>query len=395
LSLSLQQNCRSSHTMSSFLRVLVLSALLFVVGVQSHSYLSSLMIDGTQLAEGDCLRPIPNNQYDYPISSKNWPNGIYSANMTCGNLPEAAKAAKRKCPVNPGSTIGVQWHYEQHLGDSDNYYIAPDHKGPCITYLAKSETGAGSVWFKIFEDGFDTATQTWCVDRLRANKGKYNFKLPTDITPGNYLMRIELIALHEGFQIGGAQPYVHCAEISIGGSGTVNPSNLVAFPGAYSATDAGINFNIYASKMPAYPMPGPALYVSKSSASPTPASTSTTGKPATSTSTSTTGKPATSTSTSTTGKPATSTSTTGSDTCTGSQNRCVGEYQYQVCDRGVFAAPQLCQSSLVCKVSPSSNNAYCVRPGDTVRDNSETSSGSQMINSFWIAILFFSAYFLL
>lgn len=43
-----------------------------------------------------------------------------------------------------------------------------------------------------------------------------------------------------------------------GGSGTPGP--LVAFPGAYSAGDAGIVYDMYASPPKAYKAPGPAVW---------------------------------------------------------------------------------------------------------------------------------------
>lgn len=268
--------------------------LILVSSCIAHSYFSSITVDGTAYKEGDCIRPHPSSRYDYPISALDRPNGLQSGDMTCGWLPAAAKPANKKCPVNPGSTVTLQWHYE--MGDlSDTFIIDPSHKGPCIVYMAKSESGAGNVWFKIFEEGYDTTTKKFCVDRLRANKGKLDVKIPTDIAPGNYLFRAELIALHEGHERNGAQPYIGCAELTVGGSGTVNPGNLVSFPGAYTANDAGIFFNIYSGSIKSYPIPGPALYKSGSSSgttpnpppNPPPAQTTTGKRPS---STSTTGK---------------------------------------------------------------------------------------------------------
>jgi len=141
--------------------------------------------------------------------------------------------------------------------------------------MAKSESGSGPVWFKIFEDGYDRTTRKWCVDRLRANGGKLQVTIPTDIAPGNYLFRSELIALHEGDRLYGAQPYIGCAELTVGGSGTVDPPNKVSIPGVYSANDPGIRFDIYTGSNPAYPIPGPALYISAAASGNTPSPTPT------------------------------------------------------------------------------------------------------------------------
>ena len=66
----------------------------------------------------------------------------------------------------------------------------------------------GLKWFKIWEDGFDVATQTWGVDRMVAADGLVNFTLPECIPAGQYLMRHEIIALHQAYDVEGAQFYV-------------------------------------------------------------------------------------------------------------------------------------------------------------------------------------------
>jgi len=412
--------------MNCLLRAFVLSVLVGLV--YSHGYFSSLIINGQALSEGDCVKPHPSNKYDYPISDKTNTAGLQSINMTCGWAGKSLKA-NRKCPIAAGSTVGLQFHYEMGLGSSDTYYIAPDHKGPCLVYLAKTDDvlPSGPVWFKIFEDGYDTSSKSFCVTRMRANGGKFFFTIPSDLAPGNYVMRSELIALHEGFQLGGAQPYVHCEEITITGSGTAQPSGtyLAQFPGYYKANDAGIYFDIY-DDFTTYPIPGPKLYVAGASGAPSPAPSttgkatpSTTGKPAPSTTgkqhsttgkpaASTTGKAASSTSTgspapsttgkpapSTTGKPHTASSTSGTaasnnTSCTPRSMQCTDSSHYQTCGTdSKWAAVQTCQSGLVCKVS--GNYAYCVRPNEVAAGIND--SGKLAINIALIALV--SAFFFL
>jgi cellulase len=75
---------------------------------------------------------------------------------------------------------------------------------------------------------------------------------------GNYLIRGELLALHEAYRENGVQPYVDCAELTITGSGNAKPST-VKFPGAYKPTDPGILINIY-NPITNYVIPGPAVH---------------------------------------------------------------------------------------------------------------------------------------
>lgn len=115
-------------------------------------------------------------------------------------------------------------------------------------YLAKVSDAAtagtsGLQWFKVAEQGLNNGV--WAVDDMIRNGGWHYFNMPTCVSPGDYLMRVELIALHSAGSQGGAQFYMECAQIRITGSGTNTGSNFVSFPGAYSATHPGILINIY------------------------------------------------------------------------------------------------------------------------------------------------------
>lgn len=72
-----------------------------------------------------------------------------------------------------------------------------------------------------------------------------NFKLPSALPSGEYLARVEHIALHSASAAGGAQFYISCAQINVTNGGNGNPGPLVSFPGAYKATDPGLMINIY------------------------------------------------------------------------------------------------------------------------------------------------------
>jgi len=71
------------------------------------------------------------------------------------------------------------------------------------------------------------------------------FTIPKATPSGDYLARIEHIGLHAASQKNGAQFYLSCGQITVTGGGSGTPSPLVSFPGAYSATDPGIQIQIY------------------------------------------------------------------------------------------------------------------------------------------------------
>ncbi|KAG8895688.1 hypothetical protein FRB99_000384, partial [Tulasnella sp. 403] len=75
--------------------------------------------------------------------------------------------------------------------------------------------GADNVWVKLFQDGL-TGT-TWAVDELIAAHGQHTVVIP-NIESGDYLLRAEIIALHEANvaynqnPVQGAQLYPSCIE---------------------------------------------------------------------------------------------------------------------------------------------------------------------------------------
>ena len=126
--------------------------------------------------------------------------------------------------------------------------------------------------------------------------------IPASLVAGEYLIRHELIAVHQAnnpqcmyfssspysysssifysFHLPSRRKptnktivYPECAQLVVTGSGTASPpsSALVSFPGAYSASDPGINFNIDsadAMKATTYQVPGPAVWNGSGSATP-------------------------------------------------------------------------------------------------------------------------------
>jgi len=175
--------------------------------------------------------------------------------------------------IKAGARVGAWWQHilggPQGSNDADNP-IAASHKGPFTVYLAKVDNAgtagtSGLNWFKIAEDGLDSSGK-WGVDRMISNGGWSYFAMPTCVPSGQYLMRVELIALHSAYTQGQAQFYVACANINVTGGGS-GSATTVSFPGAYSPTDPGILINIYSSDKPSIPnnggkpytIPGPAV----------------------------------------------------------------------------------------------------------------------------------------
>lgn len=144
------------------------------------------------------------------------------------------------------------------------------HFGPCQFYMARvpddkdinTWEGAGSVWFKV---GSISAVSnggalkgdegTWPA----YHKSQVNFKVPANLPSGNYLVRVESIALHLAQNPGGAQFYIACGQVKVVGGGNGVPGPLVSFPGAYKANDAGLIWPNSPART-SYTAPGPAVW---------------------------------------------------------------------------------------------------------------------------------------
>ncbi|KAF2797092.1 lytic polysaccharide monooxygenase [Melanomma pulvis-pyrius CBS 109.77] len=192
--------------------------------------------------------------YDGPITE------VTSNDIVCNGGPNPTTATSKVITVAAGSSAKLTWRHTLTSGSGD--VIDASHKGPVMAYLKKvsnaaTDSGVGSGWFKIAEDGFDGSK--WGVDRLIAAGGVQTITIPQCIAPGQYLLRGELIALHGASNSKGAQFYMECAQINItGGSASKTPAS-VSLPGAYSANDPGILFNLY-SGAKTYTAPGPAVF---------------------------------------------------------------------------------------------------------------------------------------
>jgi len=228
--------------------------------VSGHAIFQEVRVNG---ASQGALKGVRAPDSNYPIQD------VSSSSMACNTGINHKDSTVITIPA--GAQVGAWWGHviggPQGANDAD-HPIAVSHKGPIIVYLAAVDDAAnadasGLEWFKIAESGLNG--DSWAVDAMIAGGGWHDFTLPSCVAPGQYLMRVELIALHSASIQGEAQFYVECAQIEVTGSGTNLGSNHVSFPGAYSATDPGILLSIYDNNgntnnngQP-YQIPGPAV----------------------------------------------------------------------------------------------------------------------------------------
>jgi len=144
------------------------------------------------------------------------------------------------------------------------------HKGPCAVYLKKvddavTDTAAGDGWFKIFDHGYNSATDRWCTDEIIDNNGLLSVSLPKGLKGGDYLARPEILALHAA-KDRDPQEYTGCAQIFLQSSGNLVPESTVSIPGVLKYDTPSTNFDIYNTPASKYQIPGPP--VAKLTASP-------------------------------------------------------------------------------------------------------------------------------
>ncbi|KAI1811960.1 lytic polysaccharide monooxygenase [Poronia punctata] len=164
--------------------------------------------------------------------------------------------------VSAGENIHIQWNGWPN-----------SHKGPVVDYLASCGTGTGKTcedvdkndleFFKIGElgliDGADESTGpggVWATDLLIANNNSWVVEIPSNIRPGYYVLRTEIISLHNASNVTGAQNYPQCVNLWITGDGT-EVYEGVKGKELYSPDEPSVFLDIYAGVLEEYDIPGP------------------------------------------------------------------------------------------------------------------------------------------
>lgn len=287
-----------------------------------------------QLAAGGTTNPVSYGirtpTYDGPIQD------VTSNSLACNGPPNDPASASNVITVQAGSTVNAIWRHTLTSGSDD--VMDASHKGPTLAYLKKvdnalTDTGIGSGWFKIQQDGYNGGD--WGTSKVISNGGIHAITIPSCIAPGQYLLRAEMIALHAASSSGGAQLYMECAQINVvGGTGASTPATY-SIPGIYKADDPGLLINIYSmTSSSTYTIPGPNPFTCGASGGGS-APTSTTAKPATSSTT-------LATSTKTSSAASTTTSAASGGACAA---------KYAQCGGTGWTGATCCASGSTCSVS--------------------------------------------
>lgn len=185
-----------------------------------------------------------------------------AGSFSCNNNGQAGPG-QLSATVRSGGSVTAKWSQWTHA------------EGPVMVYMAKCSSSCNSAnsnnlqWFKIHETGLISGTLAkgqWGNGLIMKNLA-YTVTIPSQLAAGDYLIRHELLALH---QANTPQFYPECAQLIVSGGGGVNPPSrfLTRFPGGYSMSDPGVRVDIYSAQAPSittYKVPGPAVWKGESS----------------------------------------------------------------------------------------------------------------------------------
>ncbi|KAI9375462.1 glycosyl hydrolase family 61-domain-containing protein [Aspergillus egyptiacus] len=240
-----------------FLGALTLTVLPLVAG---HTTMTTLYVDGENQGDGVCIRMNRDPETaTFPIMP------LSNDAMACGYTGETAST--RTCPVSQDSTLTFE--FREYPDGSSPGSIDPSHKGPCAVYMkavadaTADNNAAGDGWFKIYEHDYDASTAQWCTEKLIANNGFLSARVPAGIRGGDYLVRVELLALHAARDDPpDPQFYVGCAQVFVQGfSGGQVPAGVRIDGGTYDLSMEGLVYDLYAPELELpYPRFGPEVY---------------------------------------------------------------------------------------------------------------------------------------
>jgi len=224
--------------MKSFLALLAVAAT-----ASAHYTFPALIADGTTTGAWQYVRKTTNYQSNGPVTD------VTSNQIRCYELSPGTGVSTYE--VAAGATLGFTAVTSVSHPGTLQFYMAKVPEGK----TAANWDGSGNVWFKIFEQGptISGGQLSW----PSSGASKVTVPIPKSLPSGEYLFRVEHIALHSAGSTGGAQFYISCAQVKVTGGGNGSPSPLVAFPGAYKASDPGILINIYYPIPTSYTPPGP------------------------------------------------------------------------------------------------------------------------------------------
>ncbi|KAF5374500.1 hypothetical protein D9615_009110 [Tricholomella constricta] len=210
----------------------------------AHGGVTSYVIGGTNYVGWSPYNsPTGQTSIERPYSTYDPILSPTASTISCNNNGQAGPN-QLSATVPAGTSITAKWTQWTHA------------QGPVMVYMTKcsgsctSNNSNNLQWSGV-----------WGTGEVQKSL-QYTTTIPAALAAGEYLIRHELLALH---QANTPQFYPECTQLTITGGGGKTPSGsyLVKFPGAYSMSDPGVNINIYTAEAAntfTYTVPGPAVW---------------------------------------------------------------------------------------------------------------------------------------
>ncbi|KAL3462032.1 glycosyl hydrolase family 61-domain-containing protein [Aspergillus heterothallicus] len=232
----------------------------------SLGYVTGIVVDDSKYYRGYLMTQYPYT--DRPPGVIAWSENatdlgfINTTGYTGGDIicHQDAENAALYATITAGSTVESQW---------DDW--ADNHHGPVIEYLARCDTDCSTIdkyalkWFKISPKGLidpvgSTGQGFWASNELITNNYSWSTTIPSSITPGNYVLRHAIIALHSASVIDGAQNYPQYFNLKFTSGGSDNPDDSYQIPdptlhssGSSSSTQSTSSTAVTTTPTPASP----------------------------------------------------------------------------------------------------------------------------------------------
>ncbi|KAF2729585.1 hypothetical protein EJ04DRAFT_502107 [Polyplosphaeria fusca] len=233
------------------LATLAIAALLPALSV-AHYHFPHLILNTKVTGAHEYVRPSDNGYMP------SWEDGAFLQNpdIRCNKGSMNHRKEPKTAKITAGKDIvGFQTNVQAHI----------QHPGPLTVYMSKAPgdvrdyDGSGD-WFKVFQLGttpkWNGTDQGW----LSWNRYQFRFQLPAQIPAGQYLMRIEHMAVHQPYR--NKEFFLQCAHVEVVSNyNGAAPSPTIKFPGGYQRSDPAIQLDSWANPKPSYaPMPGPKMW---------------------------------------------------------------------------------------------------------------------------------------
>ncbi|KAG9103175.1 hypothetical protein FRC06_011875 [Ceratobasidium sp. 370] len=235
--------------MKSTTRTVFFAALLALATprhARAHGIVTRVQVGGITY---NGLKPgstVPNNSPIRGVTDQSPLKDLQSNDMICGM---GATPGTVVASAKPGDNLVYTWG---NVVAEDGHWI--HDTGPMMTYMAQVPTGktadtfdgVGAKWFKTGQVG--KKNNKWVQASLMTG-ATFTTQIPETLADGDYLVRHEIIALHNAGSKNGAEFYPSCLQLRIqnsnAGKAIVTASPTVSFPGAYTATDPGILVDVF------------------------------------------------------------------------------------------------------------------------------------------------------